>query len=109
MTSEGLSNQSSRHRSTPRVQVVIPSWNGATLLPYALGSLARQTYPNLHVIVVDNGSTDNTINVVRTRWPSVSVLALPENTGFAHAVNRGIKAGTAKLLALVNNDVELHP
>jgi GT2 family glycosyltransferase len=109
MTNHRPSRGSGKDPPVPLVQVVIPTWNGASLLPYALDSLARQDYPNFTVVVVDNGSTDDTINVVRDRWPDVSVVALPENTGFAHAINCGIKAGTATLLALINNDVELHP
>ncbi len=95
--------------SMPAVQVVIPTWNGASLLPGALDSLARQDYPNVTVLVVDNGSSDDTISVVRHRWPDIAIIALPENTGFARATNCGIKAGTSELVALVNNDVELHP
>jgi GT2 family glycosyltransferase len=104
-----VSHRRGADSSIPAVQVVIPTWNGATLLPCALDSLARQDYPHFTVLVVDNGSTDGTTSVVRSRWPDVSILRLPENTGFARATNCGIKAGTSELLALVNNDVELHP
>jgi GT2 family glycosyltransferase len=105
MTESGSQGSS----SVPHVQVVIPSWNGADLLPRILGSLDRQTYSYFSVIVVDNGSTDDSVTVVRHRWPEVSIVKLPKNTGFAHATNRGILAGTAELLALVNNDVDLDP
>ena len=95
--------------SLPVVQVVIPTWNGRNLLHYPLDSLARQAYRHYTVTVVDNGSTDGTIRLLSERWPDVSLIRLRENTGFAHATNCGIRAGNTDLVALLNNDVELHP
>jgi len=91
------------------VSVVIPTWNGRELLDAALASLRGQSLPPDEVIVVDNGSTDGTVEHVRAQWPAVTVLALPENTGFAAATNRGIERASGEFVALVNNDVELHP
>ena len=91
------------------VSVVIPTWNGRALLDVALGSLSRQTVAADEVIVVDNGSTDGTTAHVRERWPSVAVVSLPSNSGFAAATNRGIEASSGDVVVLVNNDVELHP
>ena len=91
------------------VAVVIPTWNGRALLDVALSSLQTQTLAADEVIVVDNGSTDGTAEHVRSRWPSVILIPLPENTGFAAATNRGIERATSHVVALVNNDVELHP
>lgn len=90
------------------VAIVIPTWNGRALLDVALASLERQTLSAREVIVVDNGSSDGTAERVRSRWPSVTLLELPENTGFAAAANRGIERATSDVVALVNNDVELH-
>ncbi len=91
------------------VSVVIPTWNGRELLDAALASLRGQSLSPDEVIVVDNGSTDGTVEHVRAQWPAVTVLALPENTGFAAATNRGIERARGEFVALVNNDVELHP
>jgi GT2 family glycosyltransferase len=91
------------------VSVVIPTWNGRALLDVALASLERQSLAPAEVIVVDNGSSDGTADHVRERWPAVTLLALPENTGFAAATNRGIERARGDVVALVNNDVELHP
>ena len=91
------------------VSVVIPTWNGSALLDLALASLERQRLAPLEVIVVDNGSTDGTAVHLKTRWPAVTVVELPENRGFAAASNRGIERARGDIVALVNNDVELHP
>ena len=91
------------------VSVVIPTWNGRALLDVVLESLERQSLAADEVIVVDNGSTDGTVEHLRSRRPSVTVVALGENTGFAAAVNRGIERASGDVVALVNNDIELHP
>jgi GT2 family glycosyltransferase len=77
-----------------RVAVVIPTWNGLALLDGALGALAAQTLP-ARVIVVDNGSTDGTAEHMRTAHSGVELVALPENRGFAAAVNAGIATAFA--------------
>jgi GT2 family glycosyltransferase len=79
------------------------------MLDVALDSVERQTLAPLEVIVVDNGSGDGTVEHLRSRWPDVEVVALDENVGFAAGVNRGIERARGEFVALVNNDVELHP
>jgi GT2 family glycosyltransferase len=91
------------------VSVVIPNWNGAELLPAALDSLAAQTHQPLETIVVDNGSSDRSVELIRARWPSVKVIELPVNRGFGGGVNAGIEIARGEWVALVNNDVELAP
>lgn len=90
------------------VDVVVPTWNGAALLPPCLESLAAQTVP-CRVIVVDNGSTDGTADLVGTRFPGVRLVALPENRGFAGGVNAGIAASDADVVGLLNNDAVAEP
>ena len=87
--------------------VVIPNWNGARWLPGCLDSLAAQTLQPAEVIVVDNGSSDGSVELARSR--GARVIELGRNTGFAVAANRGIEAASAPLVALVNTDVELEP
>jgi GT2 family glycosyltransferase len=91
------------------VSVVIPNWNGRRWLPGCLGALAGQGRPPEEVIVVDNGSTDGSVAYLRDEHPGVRVVALATNTGFAHAVNRGIEHARGDLVALINTDVQLAP
>jgi GT2 family glycosyltransferase len=87
----------------PRASVIIPSWNGARFLPACLDALRVQTLPDIEVLLVDNGSTDDTAAVV-ARYPAVRVLRLTTNRGFAAAVNAGIRAARGEVIALLNND-----
>lgn len=91
------------------IDIVIPNHNGRDLLEGCLTSIQAQSYGAWRVILVDNGSGDDSLALVRERFPWVQVLALPENTGFSAAVNRGIAAGDAPLVLLLNNDTELDP
>jgi GT2 family glycosyltransferase len=91
------------------VSVVIPNWNGRRWLPGCLASLAAQQLPPAEVIVVDNGSADDSLAYLHDEHPGIRVLALGANTGFAHAANRGIAAAGSDLVALINTDVELEP
>jgi GT2 family glycosyltransferase len=91
------------------ISVVVPNWNGRRWLGGCLESIARQERPPAEVIVVDNGSDDGSLDYLAAEWPTVRVLALGHNTGFAHAANRGLWAARCELVALVNTDVELAP
>ena len=90
------------------VDVVIPTWNRWELLDRCLDHLRRQTR-QASVIVVDNGSTDGTAERLRAEYPEVRLVRLERNLGFGAAVNRGIAAGRAPYVVLVNNDVECDP
>jgi N-acetylglucosaminyl-diphospho-decaprenol L-rhamnosyltransferase len=87
---------------------VVPSWNGAHLLPDCLRALAAQTVP-LRVTVVDNGSSDGTAELLAREFPSVQVLRLPRNAGYGRANNEAIRSVSSEFVVLVNNDVELSP
>ena len=89
--------------------IIIPSWNGVDLLPTCLNSLRAQTYRHFETIVVDNGSTDDTVSLVQQQYPEVHLVALTANRGFTGAVNVGIAQSRGDLVALINQDVEAAP
>jgi GT2 family glycosyltransferase len=91
------------------VAVVIPNYNGARWLPGVLESVAAQTVAPAEVIVVDDGSTDGSLELLAERYPDVRVLALGANGGFARTANAGIAGVAADAVALVNTDVVLAP
>jgi GT2 family glycosyltransferase len=95
--------------SGPRVDIVIPTWNGRELLAKLLPTLQAQSFGDWRLVVADNGSEDGTAEWLRTAWPAAEVVALAENRGFAAAVNAGVAAGSGEYVALLNNDMELEP
>ena len=91
--------------------VIIPNWNGIDLIRECLRALAAQTLAH-RVIVVDNGSTDGSGEVVRAEFPEVELLEFSDNAGFAGGVNRGIRpalAQGAEYIVLLNNDAVADP
>jgi GT2 family glycosyltransferase len=91
-----------------RSAVYIPNFNGERWLPRTLQSLRAQT-ERLDVMVVDNGSTDDSIAAARADFPEVTVLELGENLGFGPALNRAVATHPADAIALLNSDVECEP
>ena len=99
-----------RDGNDPLVSVIVVNWNGLDYLPGCLDSLAAQSYPALDVIVVDNGSTDGSIEYLRSRQAErVQLLEQPGNLGFAGGNNVGIRASKGAYVALLNNDAEADP
>lgn len=93
----------------PKVAVVIVNFNGERYLERCLTSVLAQTYPSFEVVLVDNGSTDGSVALVREQFPSVRVIAAGENLGFAKANNVGIRATDSPLVATLNNDTWVEP
>lgn len=91
------------------VTVVIPNYNGIKLLETCLGALREQTFPDMEILVVDNGSKDGSAAFLQKRYPEVEVLKLGKNYGFCGAVNRGISASDSPYVLLLNNDTEPEP
>ncbi len=91
---------------SPRLTVVIPNWNGERFLKLCLGSLRDQSFRDFETLLVDNGSTDGSLDFVAEHFPEVKTLSLGENRGFSGAVNAGIWASETELVALLNNDTE---
>ncbi len=89
--------------------VIIANWNGARHLRVCLDSLRRQTHPDFETIVVDNGSTDDSLVMLQREYPEVRVLALDDNYGFVIASNRGAQLSSAEVLVMLNNDTEAEP
>jgi len=91
----------------PWLSVIIPNWNGAQHLPTCLDSLFRQTYPQLEVILVDNNSTDESVPLVKERYPQVRLIQLEQNLGLTGGINRGIQVARGEIIAPLNNDTEV--
>jgi GT2 family glycosyltransferase len=93
----------------PLLTVAVLSYDGRHLLEVILPSLARQRFRDFEVVVVDNGSRDDTLAWLGEHWPQVEVVSLPENVGVTAALNVCARAGRGELVGLFNNDLELEP
>jgi len=87
------------------VSALIPNWNGERFLGRLLENLLGQTRAPDEIIVIDNGSTDGSRQVAQRL--GAELVALPANSGFTGAVNRGLERCRTPLVAILNNDVEL--
>ena len=93
-----------------KTTVVIPNYNGMKYIRNCLDSLtALRAESEFHTIVVDNGSKDGSLGVIAEEYPEVELIALPENTGFCHAVNVGIRVSRTDYVLLLNNDTIVKP
>lgn len=96
----------------PLVYAITLNWNHPDDTIACLESLVAQTYPNLRLLVVDNGSQDDSITKIQAACPTVALLARSDNGGFARGMNTGIRqalAAGADFTFLVNNDTYLAP
>ena len=91
-----------------KCSVIILNWNGAEMLRKYLPSVVTHTtLPDVEIIVADNGSTDNSLEVLRTEFPNVRTIVLDQNYGFAEGYNRAISQVDSDYVVLLNSDVEV--
>ncbi|MBQ7942177.1 MAG: glycosyltransferase family 2 protein [Muribaculaceae bacterium] len=90
------------------IAVIILNWNGAALLREFLPSVCRNTNSDIaDVIIADNGSTDNSLEILKAEFPEVNIIEFDKNYGFAEGYNRAIKACESyKYTVLLNSDVK---
>lgn len=92
------------------VSIIIPHYNGSAMLSKCLESLQKTTYPNFKIILADNASEDNSVQMVSEDFPSVDVIRLDSNKGYAGGCNAGIVAAKkSDYVVLLNNDVLVDP
>jgi len=93
----------------PLISVVVLNWNGRQVVETCLQSLQEQTYQPLEIIVVDNASTDDSVEWVRQKFPQVKLIVTERNLGFGGGNNVGIQASLGRYLMMLNNDTRLNP
>lgn len=91
----------------PKVAVVILNWNGRRYMEQFLAGVVDSGYANLEVVVADNASTDDSVQWLQTQFPSIKLIILKENYGFAGGYNKALKQVEADYYILLNNDVEV--
>jgi len=95
----------------PLVTILVPHYNNPNILAPCLESLARlePSSPNHEIVVVDDGSTDDSVVWIRENHPGISVVECGENRGFVGAVRKGIESTTGEILVFLNNDTRAEP
>ncbi len=91
------------------ISAVVVTWNRAALLKNCLQSLRGQQGVEMEILVVDNGSTDGSVEMVAREFPEVRLIRNRTNRGFCAANNQGIAAARGEYIALLNNDAEASP
>lgn len=102
----------STRAAAPSVYAMVLSYNGLDHLEYSLPSVLATEYAGLHVVLIDNGSTDGSVALAQGRYPQIDVIGHRRNLGWAAANNVGIRHALergANYIALLNNDVRVDP
>lgn len=87
-----------------KVTIVIPNYNGKHFMEPCLSSLSEQTYKDFHILVIDNASSDGSIEYMEENYPDIELIKLQKNYGFSKAVNIGIQHSRTPYVILLNND-----
>lgn len=93
----------------PRITIVTPSFNQAKYLPETIESVIKQDYPNLEYIIIDGGSTDGSVDVIKRYERHLAYWVSEKDSGQSEAINKGFKKATGELFTWVNSDDVLLP
>lgn len=91
------------------ISIIIVNWNGKKWINKCINSLQKQSYNNLEILIVDNGSTDGSVKHIKDNYKNVHVIESKINLGFAGGNNIGINAAKGKYILLLNNDAWIDP
>lgn len=89
------------------IDIIIPNYNGVALLPVCLEAVRQQTRQDFKITVIDDASSDDSIALLRTHYPEVSIIELAQNSGMAKTVNLALAATSGEYVVLLNNDTEV--
>ncbi len=95
--------------SFPKISVIIPSFNREKTVVRAINSVLEQNYPNIELIVVDDGSSDNTATILKKKYLKSLILLEQTNQGVSSARNRGVEQSSGKWIAFLDSDDYWHP
>lgn len=93
--------------SYPKVSIIIVNWNGKHYLDMCFSSVLNQTYKDFEIIMVDNASTDGSVEYVQEKYPSAKIIQTNENLGFAKGCNVGMRASNAPYIVTLSNDTRV--
>lgn len=93
----------------PKVTILIPNYNGKKWLKKLLPAIEKTIYPNKEILVVNNGSTDDSAEFLEKNYPHVRVIEIKKNRGYAGANNLGVREAKGKYVLFLNNDTTVTP
>jgi len=88
----------------PRISIVTPSYNQGKFLEDTILSVINQNYPNYEYIIMDGGSTDNTVEIIKKYEKKITYWESVKDKGQTHAINKGFKKATGEIIAWINSD-----
>ncbi|MCX6267467.1 MAG: glycosyltransferase family 2 protein [Bacteroidetes bacterium] len=91
-------------KSYPKISIVTPNLNGDKHLEYTIQSVIKQNYPNLEYIVIDGGSTDGSIEIIRKYEKHITYWESAPDKGLYHAIQKGFEKSTGEIMGWVNSD-----
>ncbi|MGQ9544432.1 MAG: glycosyltransferase family 2 protein [Candidatus Bathycorpusculaceae bacterium] len=100
---------SSSRKDLPFVTLLVLNYNGRKYLPSCLDSLLKTDYPKFEVVVIDNCSSDNSVEFVKKNYPNVRIIENGENIGYACAINSAMEIVEGECVVFLNNDIVVEP
>jgi len=88
----------------PRISIVTPSYNQGQFIEETIRSVLLQGYPNLEYIIMDGGSTDNSVEIIKKYEPWLAYWVSEKDRGQSHAINKGFEKSTGEIMAWINSD-----
>ena len=90
-----------------KLSIIIPNYNGAKYLPACFDALQKQTCSNPEVILVDDGSSDDSVSLTQRNYPWIKIIQFTQNQGLAAAINQGVRHASGEIIISLNNDTEV--
>lgn len=93
----------------PRITIITPSYNQGAYIEDTILSVLNQDYPNLEYIIIDGGSNDQTIDIIKKYSDRISYWVSEKDRGQSHAINKGFERATGEIINWINSDDQLMP
>ena len=96
-------------KEKPKLAISLVTHNAEKYLPFCLNSILGQNFQDFNILIIDNGSSDGTVRLLREEYPQIKIVEHPDNIGFAKAHNQAISWTDSDYIMLLNQDVILEP